>query len=418
MKRLKEKVISTLRWSERWTQTDMVYVASGISWITLGKVLSSIASFLFVVAFANLLPQETFGTYKYVLSIIAILGITSLPGMSNSVTRSVAQGYEGVTRSVVTTKIKWGLIGAVAGLAIAGYYYLNGNIVLGLSFLVTSIFLPFKDSFALYSPVLRGKKLFKSVSVYGTIKQFILVGATVVVLFLSDNLFLVLFTYFAVSTFVDMVILSIISFRLKLNKEMTPEVLSYGKHLSYMKVFGSVAQEIDKVLLWHYLGAVPLAVYSFALSPVLRLRDLITPITSLALPKLSTSQVEKESLKKKLLLNMIKMTIVVTVPLTIIYILFAPYFYRFVFPDYVDATLLSQVFALSLLTVPFSLTKTFLTARASKRYLYILSAINPFVKIGLLLVLLPLFGLWGAITALILSKFFSVCSSFFFFYKF
>ena len=412
--RVKERIITTLRWSEGWTKTDMVYVASSFSWVTVGNIFSSVASFLFIIAFANLLPPETFGVYKYVLSIVSILSITTLTGMSNAVTRSIAQGYEAVVPEVVWVKIRWGLTGSFAGLLMSGYYYLNGNTLLTLSFLMTAILLPFMDTFAVYDSLLRGRKLFREVSIYGTIKQFISVGLMVCVLFFSNNIFLILLSYFSVRILVDMVFLRLISFNLQLNRKKSPDVISYGKHLSFMSIIGTIADQVDKIILWHLLGPISLAVYSFSLSPVLRLRSFVTPLAAIALPKMSKVTEITVATKKSLFIKMLKL-LVLLLPVTVAYVVLAPHFYDLFFPDYVESVVYSQFFVLSLLLVPFSLATMFLTSQAKKKSLYLISIINPSIKIILIVTLLPLFGVWGAIVALLLSKLSSSLVSLFFF---
>ena len=93
--KIKNRIYRLLRRSERHTKTDMVYLASGGFWLTVGQIISSAATFGLAIAFANLLPKETYGTYKFVLSIAGILTIFTLPGMVTSLTQAVARNFEG-----------------------------------------------------------------------------------------------------------------------------------------------------------------------------------------------------------------------------------------------------------------------------------------------------------------------------------
>ena len=65
---IKEKIYKLLRKSEKWTHTDMIYLAKGGFWLTLGQIISSVSSFALAVAFANFLPKEVYGNYKYIIS--------------------------------------------------------------------------------------------------------------------------------------------------------------------------------------------------------------------------------------------------------------------------------------------------------------------------------------------------------------
>jgi len=149
-----------LRKSEKYFKTDMVYLARGSFWLGSGQITSSVVIFSLAIAFANLIPKETYGTYKYVLSITGLLTILTLRGMDSAVLQSVARNFEGVLIPALKTKIKWGILSAVSGIGIAIYYYINGNNTLAISFLIASGFSPFMDSFGIYNALLNGKKLF------------------------------------------------------------------------------------------------------------------------------------------------------------------------------------------------------------------------------------------------------------------
>ena len=114
----KIKLYKLLRWSEKWTHTDMVYIAKGGFWLTLAQIVSTFSGFLLVMAFANLLDPETYGIYKFVLSMASLFAIPTLSGMGTALVRSVAQGNEGSIIPALKIKIKWGLIGGVASIGI------------------------------------------------------------------------------------------------------------------------------------------------------------------------------------------------------------------------------------------------------------------------------------------------------------
>ncbi len=146
IEKTKIAVYKLLKKSEKWTKTDMIYLAKGGFWLTLGQGVSSVSSFLLAIAFANLLPKETYGTYKYIMSIVSLLAIPTLAGMNTAIIQAVARGYEGSVMPAFKTKVKWGLLGGLASLILTGYYYFQGNNTLAISFLITAVFVPFMDS--------------------------------------------------------------------------------------------------------------------------------------------------------------------------------------------------------------------------------------------------------------------------------
>src|SRR5690606_14131318 len=67
-------LIHWLRQSEKYTKVDMVYLASGNFWLTTNRVVGIGTGFMLTLAFANLLPPEIFGQYKYILALAGIIG--------------------------------------------------------------------------------------------------------------------------------------------------------------------------------------------------------------------------------------------------------------------------------------------------------------------------------------------------------
>ena len=402
IKELKQKIYNLLRWSEKYTKTDMVYLTKGGSWLTLGNIVSSASSFLLAIAFANLLPKETYGIYKYILSIAGILAIPTLSGMGTAITQAVARGYEGSFLPALKTKIRWGLLGGLASLALAGYYYFNDNTTLTISFLITAVFLPFMDSFGTYNALLQGRKLFGISTKYGIISQIIAIASLITVLFLTKNLFLIILAYFASWTILRFIFLKITLKNFPPNLNQDPQTLSYGKHLSLMNVLNAIAGQLDKILLFHFLGSAPLAIYSFAIAPPEQIKGLLKSIQPLALPKFA--QKDKEEIKKTIFKKTGKFFLIL-IPVTAFYIIIAPFLYKIFFPQYLDSIFYSQIFAISLLTAIATLPVAALQSQMAKKQLYQWNIYGSLLQILLLFVFVWSYGLWGVILARVITRF-------------
>lgn len=395
---LRQKIKDILIWSQKYTQTDMIYLAKGGFWLTFGKIITSISSFLLAIAFANLLPRETYGTYKYVLSVGGILGILSLPGLNDALTRAVAKGYESSFISCLRSKLRWGTLGGLASLGLAGYYFLNGNTALTICFLITAAFLPLMNAFMLYESFWTGKKSFKILTKYQVIIQLLAASVLIPVLFLTNNLFLILLSWFSAYTTFRFIALWVTLRKVSFDKKQYPEVISYGKHLSLMSIIGSIASQLDRILIWHFLGAIPVAIYHFAIIPPEQIKEFLKKIDVLSFPKLT--QKTKQETKSTLPIKTLKLLILI-IPIVVVYIFFAPYIYKIFFPKYSDSIIYSQIFALTLLFFPRIFMQTSLVAQGEKEKLYWVRTTTPIVKIALLLVLLPIYGIYGVITAIL-----------------
>lgn len=395
-------------------KTDMVYLAKGGFWLMLGEIIVSILVFVLAIAYANLLPKETYGTYKYILSLAGILSFFTLHGMNISLIQSIARGYEKVFVDILKIKIKFGFIGSFVSICIALYYYLNANIVLALSLLIVAIFIPFLDSFNVYTALLNGKKNFYKLSQYKIASQFFIITSIILILFLTKNLLIIIFSYFALWSMARIFFYFKTLKNNPLNNKLDEGVILYGKHLSFMGIFKLISNHIDKILLWHFVGPVSLAIYFFATAPVEAIRGPLGSLGSLVLPKLSSGNYEKIKnpfLKKTLFLFLFLL------PVTFIYILLSPYIYKFIFPQYLDSTLYSQIFALVLLLIPAGFINQILIAHKKKKELYWIQILTPSVKIALAVVLLPIYGIWGAIYTILLAQVFGLLLNLFLLYK-
>lgn len=393
-----------MRYSQKYTKTDMVYLAKGGFWLNLGQGIASVAGLGLAVAFANLLNPETYGTFKFVISFTAILSIPCLQGMNQAVVRAVSRGKEGVLLPALKTKIKWGIFGGLGALLLAGYYFYNDNSVLGISFLIMAGFIPFFSNLNIWVHYLNGKKNFKALAKYQAGARIAVVAVIVAALFFTQNLFILLFVHFASNTLIKTAILFLTLKKFPPNSEHDPPSIGYGKHLSLMGILGPISNQIDKILIFHFLGPIQVAVYTFSLRPIKELKKPLGSLNKLTLPKLS--QRDPEELKRSIPAKMLKM-LAVLIPVTGLYILIAPYFYQLLFPQYIEATAYSQVFALSLLFFPKMLMGQSLTAHARKKQLYILNISTPALKIILLVSLLPFFGIWGAMIAMLATELFN-----------
>ncbi len=403
--KLKNHLYPLLCWSEKYLKTDVVYLSKGSFWLVLGQGIAMISGFLISIAFANLFPKESFGTYKFILSIAGIMGIFSLTGLSTSVIQSVARGFGSSLRRGFRTNLKWSLGILLGGVALSVYYYLHHNLILSVSFLLMGILLPVSTSARLYGAYLAGKKDFKRSSFYGMIHNTIPAIALITTLFLTKNLLVIIIVYFSINALVPLFLYYVTTHsRQNKNEKEDPELTSYSKHLTAMDIIGNLANNLDKILIFHYLGAVPLAIYAFAIAPVEQLQGGKKILSSLILPKLSEQsfeELQKSTPRKALLLT------IYALGLAGVYMLLVPYFYKFFYPQYLDSILYSQIYSLTLLAISGTVFNETLQAHKKTRELYLQRFIAPAVQIVLFFILLPRFGLMGLIVTHVIMRSFN-----------
>ncbi|HEY4488838.1 MAG TPA: oligosaccharide flippase family protein [Candidatus Paceibacterota bacterium] len=414
LRSLVEKVTPLLRWMEKYTKTDMLYLAKGGFWLMLGQGILMASGLILSVAFANLLPKDVYGTYQFIMSMAAVIAAFTLSGMSTAITRSVAAGSEGALRYGFRVQLRWSSAMVVAGGVLAVYYLLNGNNTLALSFLIVGAFSPFLTAFGLTKSYFVGKRLFRESALIGLWRRFIPVFAVLVAILLTDDVVTIVLVYFASNVLSAGLLYTLVIRRYKLPRNRDRDMLAYSKHLSFLSTFSDIASQADKVLIFHFLGAAPVAIYALAQLPIAQVRLMFKLLLSLTMPKFVAAKFEdlQRTLPRK-----VNIILAATAVAAGMYALAAPYAFMLLFPAYPESVLLSQVLALSLLTIPRSMYGQVFSAHQMKRELYVLHISQNVLRLGLLVTLVPLYGLWGAVYALLATNLYLIALTHYLFLK-
>jgi len=401
MEVISERVVRLLRWSERYTKTDMVYLASGGFWIIAGQVVSTMLAFALSLAFANLLPKEVYGTYRFVLSIIAIVGVFAFTGIDAAVTQAVARGFEGMLRKGFSTYVKWSAGIVIAAGALAIYYFLNGNATIGWSLLIAGTCSPIISGASLYAEFLSGKRAFRTVALCVAIQSVATTALLFLVMLTSHSVVALISAYFIGNLVSSLLLYFFVLRRFRPNHKVDPKSIRFGKHVSLTNVLGTIADQLDKLLIFHFLGAAQLATYAFATAIPEYLRSSTKIFSTLALPKYA--QREVSTLQHSLLRKTLQLGLTL-LGVALFYILIAPFFFSVFYPNYLEAIPYSQVYAFIILAGAATLPGAVLNSKLAVREQYILTITDNTAKIILLVVLTIFFGIWGTVCARLLGR--------------
>ncbi len=360
IERMKEKTVSFLRWSEKYTGTDMVYLVGNGFWLLSAQAIASVSAFVVTVLLINLLPKETFGQYRFILSIIPILAIFTLPGIGTALTRSVARGAQVNLRTIARVKITWGLLGSLVSILVAIYYFTQGNNLLAYTFGISALFIPFFETFFIYSFYYKGLQNFKTPAIYEAISRILQALLLVATALLTKSVLALIVVFF-----IGQIATRLFFYLRTLKSVRTPslhdvqggashivdDAVEYGKKLSIVGVMGTIANNIDKLLVWHFLGAEALAVYVVAFTIPTEVARLFTFLSQLALPKFSKRDwvlvKEKYILYKKMLRFALTLTVAV-----IFYMFFAKYMFTLLFPEYTKSITITIFVAPLIMLIP------------------------------------------------------------------
>jgi len=412
---IRTKIINFL---EKLIRTDIRYALRGSFWFSIGHVVSTLAGIATAVAFANLLAPETYGNFRYVLSLLPFLDISTLKRIDQSLTISVSKGFEGDFLNALKTKMKWGILGSLVGFGLSFYYYFNGNNQLGLLVAIMAIFVPVFNTPLISLDFLSGKKKFKMLTIIGSSSSVVYSILIIAFILLSKNIVLLLFFYFFTNTLIRSIALIFVIKRYppNTNKEENNRTINYGKKMSILEIINAAASSLDNILVFHYLGAVELAAYSFIKKVPENIKLIPRFITQLSVPKFSTQDIGDPLIKKGVVRKTWFFAAGSTV-IVIIYILLAPFIFKILFAPYQQYVFLSQVYALSFVFNFGGLFFNFVETNRKTKNILSLNIIISALTILTIFVSLEFYGLMGLVVGYSFIRFASSVLKYVYFKK-
>jgi O-antigen/teichoic acid export membrane protein len=380
----------------------MVYLAKGGFWLTLVQVIGAASAFALSVVFARSFPKDSYGTYKYIIALSGIIGTFTLTGLGPAITQSVARGYDGALHRGFKTVLRWGTIIVIISFTLAVYYALHHNYLLSYSLVLIGITSPLIDATSFFGSYLTGKKDFKLLSLLNAAGSVFPALCLITTLFFTINLPIVITVYFISSVIIMYASYFYTTHLYRPEGTEDPEMISYGKHLTFITILNTIADQADKVIVYHYVGAVELAVYTFATAIPTQIKGVLKGVSPLAFPKFAIKSLDE--VKRNTPSRMLRFLFVI-IPIVIIYILCAPYIYRFFFPRYIDAISMSRVFSLSLLAYISIIPTTILQAKKALPSLYGSNIIIALTKLALLFMGVSYAGVWGVVYARVVYEY-------------
>ncbi|NMC35493.1 oligosaccharide flippase family protein [Candidatus Beckwithbacteria bacterium] len=383
---------------------DLDYVISGSFWQIGRQVVNNLTSLVVAVLMARQLSQSAYGTYNYLMSVLGIVVLASLPGMNAAVTQASAKKEPNILLPAFWDKVKWSLLGSLATLALAIYYYFQNQPELVFGLLVMALFFPIHFSPQLYEAFLHGKKRFKTTAIYESIFNIILCLLFVITLQISSNPIIFFAIYVITQSVLKLFFLYKTYQQFPAKDKTRPKtMIVYGRHLSVLNAVSIISSQIDRILLFTFLGPAQLAIYSLGILPLEKVLLVFSNITALALPKFAEKTLGQ--IKLSLPRRIVELMVVGAFSV-IVYWLLAPPFFKIFFPKYISSITISQLSMLALIfRLPALLLQAFGQAKVTlfpKNFLYATSVIPQIFFILILYAAIFYFGLLGAIWARVL----------------
>jgi O-antigen/teichoic acid export membrane protein len=250
------------------------------------------------------------------------------------------------------------------------------------------------NGLSLYDAFLVGKKKFRQDTIFYLIENTLLTVALIATILITTRAIVLVLVYFLVSTIVTAFFYRASLAQAKNNTE-DPSLFKYSAHMSVINIVGAIADKIDSIAVFTFLGPAELAVYAYAIAIPEQVKGMLKNLLPIAMPKFAKRSMKeiKETLWKRIFVLGLMLTTGV-----LVYIAVVPYLFAIFFPIYMESVPYSRLYALSLIfiacTAPIV---AVLQSHKKTRELYIMTNFSS----GLLVVALPIltfkYGIWGAL---------------------
>ena len=402
---VKKKIYDFLIYLQRHTGMDIFYFAKSGFWMSLFNIAQILLSMIVSVCLARFLLPSDYGAYKFILSIFGVVAIFSLPGMNTAMAQSISRGFDSSFKKGIKERFKYSFLGSVALIFVTLYLYKTLPSNFWVYFIFLSIIFPFFYSFEFNSYFI-GKEKFKLLAKYSIIKLSVYSGSVLIALFLFKNLFWILFAHiFSISLICFLV--SYKQIKKVKGEKQDKDVIPYGKKLTLINIIPLVSGQIDKIMLPYFLGLEGLAIYSVALLVPEGIKNSLKSFIGIAFPRLT--KVETKTGLKLIRKNLFPV-LVILISYIILGWFLLPYFIKYLIGGiYLESISYAQIL---LLYIPFALFSllfcNFLLAKKKNKQIFYYNLLSSSLRIILFVVLIPLFGVWGAVIGKILAEGFSM----------
>ena len=385
---------------ERFVKTDIRYLLRGGFWLAAGQLVNALIGLALAVIFANFLPKEIYGVYRYLLSLAGVISAFTLTGLGTAVVRAVARGFDGTVRLAFKTKMKWSATAWLVALGGSFYYFLHNNYTLALSLLVISFTLPLIESGKLFGHSFVGKKDFRRSAIASVLYNFVPAAALVFIVFFTQKPVWLVLAYFSLSAMIALLLYQWSLKRLT-NNRVDDQAINYGKKLTLIDLTAGVAAYFDQIVVFHFLGAASLAAYSLAFVVPNKIKGVLRLPGQLALPKFS--QRKPWEIKADLPRRLAVMSGIIFLVMAA-YVLLTPLIFQVAFPKYQESIFYSQLAALVMIGSLMPVINAAWSAHRRVRAMAIINLADPLLKVLLVIGLGYWLGLLGVVVARVVAQ--------------
>jgi O-antigen/teichoic acid export membrane protein len=374
--------------------------AALLTGMQLSQRLFGLITVYFVV---RVLSKSAFGEYNFLLSIVSVMGLFGLPGMTNAVTQSVARGHRGTYRAALRPAILSSLAGGVVLVAIAGWYFHAGRNELAAGFAAAAVLFPASLGMMQWKGFKAGVEDFDGLvsrEVITSIATSLLL--LVSILYVSESFVPLVVILYAVPGAVNLWMTRSTLGQPGCHTPAETGIIRYGIVTSAFSILGVVASHIEKLIVFFFMTPESLAVFVAASRIPDLTKGLIKNIGTALAPRFARHSRYTRRVDRALgMFAVASGVVIVAIAFTVL-----PWFVLFVFgEDYRESIPYAQALMCSMALVnTMPLRSRFVMSRQDTASFRDFNATMAALRIAGSVILIPLLGLKGAVISVFASR--------------
>ena len=357
-------------------------LAHDSSWTMFSQVFLVIINLLTVYILANLLSPNDYGQFKLVTTWLGIALGVGYTGYVYTLSQKITRGENYDLKKIYFETFYKSLITFVGLSLMSLYYFYNLNFNLGFGFFFASLLAPVLCVSTLVNIYYMGRKNFKMFALaqnFVDLSQFL---AVAILAYLSSNFILIISGYLILTLIVNFIIIwksySDDKSEAVHNKIIT-ENSEETKMQSKLNVSGIVmafTYQLDKLLIFHFIGAVPLAIYSIVTAISDQARTPTKAITSALFPRMTSP-----TFTKKKLYFIFFLLILFCLAIFTFLILTYPIIFYYIFPKYQEYIYLANIASIGILFAPTQILYLYCQSKGDLKTLNTYANLNTIMQI-------------------------------------
>ena len=395
---------------------DLNYFFKNSLWYSINQITTIVFGILLMVFLTRFTSKEVFGNYNFIISIITMLSIISMPGFKVSLLKSVSKDEDGMYSETFKLSLIWSLTCVPLLIMIGLYYFYFDNPIIGIGLFVASIFFPLLYAPTNWGPFLEGKKRFDLSAKYNIILTFTRTFTIIIATLAGNGNIIPILIAFLITNSILNIVFHFKTKKFITNNKVEKNWKKNGYKLTFVEFTLFIYNYADKIIIGAVLGSVQLAIYVIATNVIYQIITSTGQILRVIYPKIFKMNAELiiHSLKR-----FVPKFILAIAGLSLIIILILPILIPLLFSEnYIESVFYAQIFAivipLNLLT---SITNPVLIALNKEDILFRFRIIGIIILLFLYIILIPFIGLLGAIISSIIYYAFLILLQFWYIFK-